>query len=310
LNGATNQTTAFDAFVAKFQPGCTGLVYSTYLGGTNNDEATHIACDNAGNAYVTGWTVSTNFPGATTNFPGSAANIINNYLTNNYGIYVATTNTFLTEISANGSNILHTAVFGGSQSAIGNGVALDAAGNVFIVGSTSSTNFPVTPANLIGSLRTTNSGVNDVFVTAFKADWSGLLYSTYLGGYADDFGNAIAVDSTGNAYVAGQTFSTNFPSFGARQATLNGTSDAFLTKILSASPIPTLTAVSSSTNVLVAWPPVGQESPALLGLETTTNLLTTNVWAGVTNPAVFTNGAFTYKFNPTNPAQFFRLHKY
>ena len=310
LNGATNPTPAFDAFVTKFQPNFAGLVYSTYLGGTNNDVATGIAADAGGNAYVVGWTVSTNFPGATTNDPGSCANIVGNFLTNNLVYASATTNTFLTEISATGTNLLHTAVFGGSQMDVGNGVALDAAGNIFVVGSATSTNFPVTPANLLGSLCATNSGGNDVFVTAFKADWSALLYSAYLGGSLDDFGNAIAMDGAGNAYVTGQTLSTNYPSFNARQAALLGASDAFLTKILPAAPVPLLTAASSGTNVLVSWPPLGQQSPALFGLETTTNLLATNAWLLATNSPVFTNGAYSYLFNPTNPAQFFRLLKF
>ena len=69
LNGTTNSTSAFDAFVAKFAPGCTNLIYSTFLGGTNNDVANGIAVDGSGNAYVTGWTVSTNFPNTVTNLP-------------------------------------------------------------------------------------------------------------------------------------------------------------------------------------------------------------------------------------------------
>jgi hypothetical protein len=317
LNGATNAnvTAAYDAFVCKFAPNFTNWVYSTYLGGTNNDEATGIAADSNGNAYVVGWTVSTNFPGVYTNDPGSCAGFVKNYMTNDLVNALATTNAFLTEISSDGSNILHTAVFGGLQMDVGNGVALDGAGNIFVVGTASSTNFPVTTNNLLGSLLATNSGSSDVFVTAFKADWSALLYSTYLGGYANDFGNAIAVDNAGNAYITGYTFSTNYPSFNAFQPALNGTSagnntsDAFLTKILPATPTPVLTASAAGTNVWVSWPPLGQESPAYLGLETTTNLLTTNVWTVVTNSPVTNSTGYTYKLNPTNRAQFFRLYQ-
>jgi len=323
LNGAITNTSADDAFVCKFNPNFAGRVYSTFLGGTNSDAATGIAADGGGNAYVVGWTVSTNFPGAQTN-DLNGVRFVKNYLTNNVGLFSAvTTNTFLTEISADGSTILHTAVFGGIRMDVGNGVGLDAAGNIFVAGSTLSTNFPVTTNNLIGSLRATNSGnlygnnaASDAFVIAFKADWSALLYSTYLGGNASDSGNAIAVNSAGNVYVTGRTFSTNYPSFNAFQPALNttlhnNTSDAFLTIILPAAPAPLLTATASGTNILVSWPPVGEEVPAFFGLETTTNLLATNAWILATNTPVFTNnGVFTYHFDPTNRAQFFRLYKY
>ena len=313
LNGATNATSSLDAFVCKFQPNFAGWVYSTFLGGTNDDGATAIAADAGGNAYVVGWTVSTNFPGANTNYPGSGASFVKNDLTNNLGVGFAfnlTTNSFLTEISADGAAILHTAVFGGLRADAASAVALDTAGNIYVTGTATSTNFPVTPASLVGSLRATNAGASDVFVTVFKADWSALLYSAYLGGALADFGNAIAVDGAGNAYVTGQTLSTDFPAFAARQSALKGASDAFLTKILPATPALQLTVAAAGTNVLVSWPPVGQESPAWIALETTTDLLKTNGWTTVTNSPAFTNGNYTYPFNPTNRAQFFRLHKF
>ena len=318
LNGATNASPACDAFVCKYSPGFTNLVYATFLGGTNSDAATAITADTTGHAYVVGWTVSTNFPGAYRNDGfTNCTRFVSNQLTNNlFNLFGITTNAFLTELSANGASILHTAVFGGSLMDVPNGVALDAAGNIYLVGSSVSTNYPVTPASLLGSLQATNSGAADVFVTAFKADWSGLLYSTYLGGWLNDFGNAIAVDAAGNAYIAGQTFSTNYPSFNGLQPALNlasyynGTSDAFLTKILPAAPTPTLTINPVGTNVLVSWPPLGQESPALFGLQTATNLTGTNVWTLTTNAAVLTNSAYTYTLGATNHARFFRLLKY
>ena len=229
LNGTTNQTSAYDAFVAKFDSTGTNLLYSTYLGGINNDVAYSIAVDNQGAAYVTGWTTSTNFPN--TNTIASLPNgLINNF---NYG-YSVTTNAFLTKITWNGTNanIGYSAVFGGTNlnTDIGYGVALDPAGDVFVTGSTSSTNFPA--FNVPGLMRATNSGDNDVFVIAFNANATALLYSACLGGVNDDFGYAIAVDPFGNAYIVGQTLSPNFPTFNARQTTLNGTNDAFLTEIM------------------------------------------------------------------------------
>ena len=231
LNGATNQTPAYDAFVTEFNPSFAGLVYSTFLGGTNNDQANSIAVDSSGAAYVTGWTVSTNFPNTVTN-----SNIYNGLTNNSYYGYSITTNAFLTKITWNSAttnaNIAYSAVFGGTTFNIdvGNGVAVDPAGNAFVVGTTTSTNFPTT--NTLGFLRATNSGGNDVFVIAFSNNFSGLLYSAYLGGSSDDFGYGIAVDPLGNAYVVGQTLSTNFPAFNARQTTRNGTNDAFLAEII------------------------------------------------------------------------------
>ena len=318
LNGSTNQlNTGSDAFVAAFTNNDTSatnlvLLYSTFLGGTNNDGANGIAADASGNAYVVGWTVSTNFP--YTNALASFGTNSPSFVHTNVAGFAFATNAFLTQIKWNGTtaSIGFSAMFGGVGLDVANSVALDAAGNIYVVGSASSTNFPVTANNLLGSLRTTNSGGSDVFVTAFKSDGSALLYSTYLGGSADDFGYGIAVDAAGNAYVTGQTLSTNFPSFNARQTTLNGTNDAFLIKILPATPTPLLTAGLSGTNVLVSWLPVGEESPALIGLITTTNLLTTNAWPFTTNSPVFTNnnGSYYYKFSPTNPAQFFRLRQH
>jgi hypothetical protein len=318
LNSATNATPSFDAFVSKFQPNFAGLVYSTFLGGTNSDYASGIAVDGAGNACVVGTTISTDFP-YTTNLLASFGTNLTSFIQTNYTGYVLATNSFLAQITWNGTNtgLGHSLTFGGYGVDVANGVALDAADNIFIVGTATSMNFPVTPASLFGSLRATNSGGSDVFVTVFKADWSSLLYSSYLGGALNDVGNAIAVDGAGNAYLAGQTFSIDFPSFNAYQPALNSTSksdstsDAFLTKISPAIPTPQLTLTSSATNVLVSWMPLGEESPAFFSLETTTNLLVTNGWTTVTNSPVSTNGGiYIYQINPTNPARFFRLQKF
>ena len=322
LNGSTNTATAFynygfDAFVTKFQPGCTGLVYSTFLGGTNNDEATGISVDAAGNAFVIGWTTSTNFP-------NTVANLVTNqnFVTNNLTGYF-TTNSFLVELTnsvAGIPGIVHSAVFGGLASDIPSGIALDAADNVYITGATTSTNFPATRA--LATPQATNSGGNDAFVFVVKSDWSGLLYSTYLGGSLDDYGNAIAVDGAGNVYVTGQTFSSavtstiGFPVWNAVQTVLNGTSDGFLAKIVPAAPSIPLVSTFSRTNLVLSWKPNGLETPAMFFLEANTNLLTSN-WVSVSNAVWTTNSSGVYQFNLgytnrtqflTNKAKFFRLH--
>ncbi|HEV2694182.1 MAG TPA: SBBP repeat-containing protein [Verrucomicrobiae bacterium] len=334
LNGSSNTLAASDDFVTAFTNSTTGLgvEYSTFLGGSNNDIATGIAADSDGNAYVVGWTTSTNFP----NSPTGA--VLNSYVLTNSSGFIAATNAFLTKITWDGVKAASafSRVFGDFGIDVANGVALDSARNVFIVGSASSTNFPVTRANIFGSLKSTNTGLSDVFVTAFKADFSSLLYSTYVGGSQDDLGLGISVDTNGDAWVTGTTSSTNFPVFGSwhaggqgvRHPTMVGTNDVFLTKITTTG-APTLGASHAGTNILVFWSPVSDVTSTNQLLETTANLImkhvytnitatTTNLatnaiattnWVVLTNPVpVLTNGNYIYTFVPTNPAQFFRFH--
>jgi hypothetical protein len=233
LNGLTNGSFAQDAFVAKFAPSGTNLIYSTFLGGANDDAGYHIACDDAGSVYVTGSSDSTNFPDTATNVSG----LFSFVATNASGV-VSATNAFLTKIDAGGA-IVYSALFGGYAGDIGYGVAVDPNGNAFVTGATTSMNFPT--ANAFGLLCATNSGGNDVFVTAFNTNCSALLYSAYLGGSGDDFGYGIAADPLGNAYVVGQTASANFPTLDAGQTALNGASDAFVAKIVLTVPPPEIT---------------------------------------------------------------------
>jgi hypothetical protein len=255
LNGVTNRASIlpyFDAFATKFPP-LNGTIlpssqtnfYSTLLGGTNDDMAYGIAVDGSGNAYVTGWTASTNFP-VINSPPG-----LSSFLTTNGNSGPVATNVFLTKIAADGSAILNSAVFGGNVIDIGYGVAVDAAGDAFVVGSeTSKTNFPT--SNSFGSLLATNSSItggNDAFVTAFSADWSTNYYSVCLGGKLDTFGYGIALDPSTNVFITGQTSSTNFPALNASSRfwfngtntiygtnyingiNFSGTTDAFITEI-------------------------------------------------------------------------------
>jgi hypothetical protein len=259
LNGcSTNKLharidSASDAFVTAFtvvSPTNLTLLYSTFLGGTNDDQATGIAADTNGSAYVVGWTVSTNFP-YTNALSGFATNSLSFVYTNGSGAVVAT-NGFLTRIDWNGTNtsIGYSVMFGGRGADIANGVALDSANDAYVVGSASSTNFPVLSTNNISDFLTAtnnsqkNRGFSDVFVIAFNTNASAILYSTYLGGLKNDFGNAIAVDAADNAYIAGQTLSTNFPVtfvsptnnsptniISALQPHLDGTNDMFISII-------------------------------------------------------------------------------
>ncbi len=306
LNGSSNTINlSYDAFVAAFTVSDTNLnlLYSTLLGSTNSDLAYGIAADATGNAYVVGSTSSGNFPSINT----IATNLLTSYVrTNTVGVLA--TNGFVSQVKWNGSNAYlgYSAIFGGIGNDVATAIALDPAGNAFVTGYATSTGFPVTKSSIFGSLRATNSGGSDAFVIAFNSDASALLYSTYLGGEADDFGYGIAVDSAGSACIVGQTFSTSFPTFNARQTTRNGVNDAFLAKITLGSP--TLTASLSGTNFLVSLPPVGELNPNPFSLETSTNLVGTN-WVVVTNTPTLINGTNIYKFNPTNLVRFFRFHQ-
>ena len=240
LNGSSNMINlSYDAFVAAFTVSDTNLnlLYSTLLGSTNSDLAYGIAADASGNAYVVGSTTSGNFPSINT----IATNLLTSYVrTNTVGVLA--TNGFVSQVKWNGSNAYlgYSAIFGGIGNDVATAIALDPAGNAFVTGYATSTGFPVTKSSIFGSLRATNSGGSDAFVIAFNSDASALLYSTYLGGNANDFGYGIAVDASDSAYIVGQTLSANFPTLGARQKTLNGPNDAFLAKITLGSP--TLTA--------------------------------------------------------------------
>ena len=153
-----------DAFVTKLNPTGTALVYSTYLGGTSDDYGYGIAVDTAGNAYVTGYTASTNFP--TT--PGA--------FQTTYG--GGSDDAFVTKLNPTGTALVYSTYLGGTDSDGGYGIAVDSAGNAYVTGYTASTNFPTTP----GAFQTTFGGNGDAFVTKLNPTGTALVYSTYLGG--------------------------------------------------------------------------------------------------------------------------------
>ena len=201
----------FDSFVAKFSSSG-ALVYSTYLGGSGNEQAYGLAVDSQGNAYLTGYTTSQNFPVTQGAYGGSLT---------------GTSNAFLVKLNPAGTALLYSSYLGGGGSDVGYGVAVDASGDAFVTGSTSSVNFPVST----GAYRGTYSGgTSDAFVTKLGPSGGTLLYSTYLGGSDQDQAYAIALDSKGDAYVAGETLSTNFPNTPALiQSAENGSFDGFVT---------------------------------------------------------------------------------
>jgi len=187
------------------------LSYSTFLGGAGEDEATAIAVDSAGNAYVTGQTASSNFP-SSSGTVGTRGNL----------------DVFVSSLRPDGSALNYTTLLGGSGNEIGNAIAVDPAGDAYVTGATNSSDFPVTS----GALRLSPGGAQDAFVA--RLDPTGAVsYATYLGGSDDDSGNGIAVDASGNAYVAGDTLSTDFPGASASQLQSGnaGSDDGFVAKL-------------------------------------------------------------------------------
>jgi hypothetical protein len=211
------------------------------------------------------------------------------------------TDAFVTKLSPDLSTLLYSVALGGNALDQGWDIAVDSAGDAFVVGTTYSTNFPT--AQTMGLLSSTNAGgtnffttakrpgptTGDVFVTAINPDASAYLYSAYLGGGSNDFGLSIAVDAAGNAVILGQTFSPGFPTVGARQPALYGFSDAFLARILLSSPSVAATVqtdpagltliVDGVTNVspfTTNWPQGSFHSVSTLPVQTGTNGLQYN----------------------------------
>lgn len=221
-----------DAFVAKINAAGTGLVYLTYLGGSGDDAGLGLAIDDAGNAYVTGFTNSTNFPTTTgafrTSFQGKGGNPMQ-----------PGGDAFVTKLNAQGSAIVYSTYLGGSQDEWGLAIGVDSVGSAYVAGVTLSNNFPVTAGVLQGSYK--GGGGNPIFDPQFNSPLfaggdgflaklnpagTSLVYSTFLGGAKDDIPTSLAVDGTGNVYVAGSTQSPDFPTTaGAYQRTFAGVAD-------------------------------------------------------------------------------------
>jgi Beta-propeller repeat len=191
------------------------IVYATYLGGIQGEVGTSIAVDSSGNTYITGTATSSNFP---TRNPVQGTRGDLDY-----------EDVFVTKLNASGSDIIYSTFLGGIYGDDGNGIAIDASGNAYVVGVTGSPNYPV--FNAFQSTGGSSDGhKDDAFITKLNPNGS-LAYSTYLGGdSADDSGSSIAVDAPGNAYITGYAASTNFPTLNQLQG-LSGPSDAFVAKL-------------------------------------------------------------------------------
>jgi hypothetical protein len=233
-----------NAFFAKINPtlsGSASLLYVTYLGGSGgDDQASGIALDPSGNAYVTGFTYSTNFPTTSGAFQPT-------YSGGGGDAFVAKFNPAL----SGAASLVYSTYLGGSgldgyqvptggaveMAQINGAIAVDSAGDAYVTGSTSSSNFPTTPgAFQVHSSFGKNGGYgspSDAFVTKLNATGTALVYSTYLGGgsKSQSLGTSIALDANGDAYLTGWTNSTSFPTQNPLQAANSGGYDAFVTAL-------------------------------------------------------------------------------
>ena len=202
-----------DAFIAKIDPSGGTLLYATFLGGGLRDKGEGIAVDGLGSAYVTGETRSSDFP--TT--PGALDTVQDG---DNDG--------FVAKIDPSGGSLIYGTFLGGNTVDLGRGIAVDGAGNAYVTGATLSPDFPTTP----GAFDTSHNGSNDAFVAKLDPSGSSLVYGTYIGGGSSDGGSGIDIDGMGNAYVAGATFSSDFPTTpGAFDTSFNLDLDVFVVKV-------------------------------------------------------------------------------
>lgn len=183
-----------DAFVVQLNPNGSNLIYSTYLGGTDSDQARSVALDTTGNATILGYTSSTDFP-----------TVLNAFDISYNG---GSSDVFVARLNSNGSSLLYGTYLGGSGEDRGMSLGLAANGHTILTGLTSSIDFPIT----LGAFDTSyGGGSNDAFVARLSLNDSNLVYSTFLGGSGSDIARDIAVAEDGSVAITGSTVSTDFP---------------------------------------------------------------------------------------------------
>jgi len=218
-----------DTFVTKIDASGASLIYSTYLGGADGDHCKGIALDSSGQAFVTGFTISSNFPITPTAFQtvfrgGSDRGC-------EWG------DGYVTKLNSAGSGLIYSTFLGGDLSDGCFAVAVDSSGDAYVTGTTHSQNFPTTPASFQSShspctpFNCSSCLCEDAFITKLNPDGSALVYSTFLGGSVCDIGLGIAVDPSGSAHVTGRTNSPNFPTLNPIQSSFGGFRDVFITRV-------------------------------------------------------------------------------
>jgi len=283
----------WDAFVAKVNPSGTALVYSGFLGGSTDwDWGWDIAVDSSGNAYVTGETYSSDFPA-----------VVGPDLSFNGGC-----DAFVAKVNPSGTALVYSGFLGGSCGDWGNGIAVDSSGNAYVTGETNSSDFPA----VVGPDLSFN-GYWDAFVAKVNPSGTALVYAGFLGGSGDDLGYGIAVDSSGNAYVTGETNSSDFPAVVGPDLSFNGYWDAFVAKVNPSGTALVYSgflggsdwdwgegiAVDSSGNAYVTGGTWSSDFPAVVGPDTSYN---GNGDAFVAKVGAGGGGPFTGTISPVYPS--------
>jgi hypothetical protein len=340
-----------DAFVAKLDASGAYLVYSTFLGGSDDDAGFGIALGSAGNAYIVGTTSSSDFPtqnpiqqapsdisfsyaafvaefsadGSQLEYStyldaGASAIAVDaqgsayvtgitggaNVLPITAGAFQPTLagveNAFVAKFNPAGSAFDYLTYLGGTNNDSGSGIAVDADGNAYVAGYASSLNFPT-----LNALQAwNNGGAHDAFVTKLNPDGSGLLWSTFYGGAGDDQASAIALDSSGGVYVVGATSSSDFPAQGAVQPAVGGGSwDAFVMRIMQPAPLPALRIARSGASVVLSWP----VAAAGFSLEAADTLAPTPSWFPATNTPAIVGSQNLVTLQADAAMKYFRLIK-
>jgi hypothetical protein len=200
-----------DAFVASFLPNGGGMNYCTYLGGSGDDRAFGLAIDSAQNVYLTGWTSSTNFP------------VVNAFQSHLKG----TRDAFVAKLNATGSALVYSTYLGGSAVDVGYAIGLDAINSAVIVGDSTSSDLPVSSTAYQKKL----AGSQDAFVAKISPGGNTLTFLTYLGGSGIDHGSSLNVGPGGGYFIAGYTWSSNFPTVVPYQSKSGGGQDGFFAKM-------------------------------------------------------------------------------
>src|SRR5579864_3303395 len=257
------------AFLTKLKPDASAFVYSTYLGGALGSQANDIAVDSLGSAYLTGSTLSSDFPVVQAYQKSCAKDAVSGQ---------CSLDAFVTKFAPSGKTLVYSTYLGGSGRDEASGIALDASGNAHIVGRTESANFPSVSAS-----QKRLSGQSDAFVARLNAAGSSLSFSTYHGGSALESGNGIALDLKGNVYVTGETSSPDFPTLHPFQSSCAGTcANAFVSKM----DLPPPPGVTASTTVVTS-----SINPSVFGQSVTFTATVTGGSGTPTGTVDFLDGA-------------------
>jgi hypothetical protein len=254
-----------DAFVTKVSPAGNSFVYSTRLGGSNDDHGLDIATDLGGNAYVTGDTRSPGFPTARPLQAGAGGTAS--------GVGGSFADAFVSKLDPAGTNLVYSTFLGGSDTDQGTAIAVDGDGAAYVTGNTSSPNFPT-----VSPLQGRKDADTDAFVAKVNPAGAALVFSTYLGGGGADSGTAIAVDKGGNATVVGSTASSNFPTAKPLQGVKGGgVTDAFLATFASTgTSLATSTYLGGRDDDAAAGVAMVASTPVVVGSTGSSDFPTTN----------------------------------